>query len=308
MNRLSLIGVLMFGMLVYASAIIFEKKGESYIQQVRENGGQLSTTIRTQDFQVLEFYTNQIEPETQLLDIVKDVKRIDGMEGLNAKLKLSLFSSKQEKFDTLLWQIKEDANDWAYLSDTRLLITKLSGCCGAWEGARAYNITTGKLIMSYTPIIEEVGSEFSPFVIEIPNTEILRFVGLLSADSSRDFPPELIEKDSQGFQGVAILKYTDKNSILQKFLIKVKVPEGFSANLGSAQWIVPENSRNEAQGGKVTLWDIDGQTEFSKIGGISLEIRVFSGSSDRVIKIPITSDKLDVTKAVKSDDVLVVPL
>lgn len=308
MKHFGIISIMIAGVLAYASTLLFEKKGESYIQQSRENGGQLSTTIRNQDYRILEFYSDRIQPDMQLLDIVKDVKKVEGVEGLTANLKLSLFSSKQEKFDTLVWQLKEEASDWALLEDPKVLVTLLSGCCGVREGARIFNISNGKMVMSYTPMIEVVGSDISPFILEIPHTQIVRFVGVLSADSSRDFPRKYMERDSEGYQAVAILKYADQNSTLQQILIKIKVAEGFIANLGTARWLLPSNTKNEMNAGRVTLWENDGQPDASHIGGVSFEIKVFGGSNEQIIQIPLVNDKLDVNKAVKPNDVKLIAL
>lgn len=294
---------LLVGLSSQAANSVFEKKGESSIRQFKNDQGILETVIKTQDYSVIDTYNGNGGSQSYLLDIQKELTTFDQMEGIRGQLQIGLFKSVQKRFDTQAWQIKENATDWSYLWEPQLIITKLSGCCGAMEGARAFNFATGKLIMSYTPMIEKLGEENAPFIVEVPNTSIYRLVGVMSADSSRDFPEELLKRDSRGYQVVAIIKYSDLNKIAQKIVVKTKVSENFSASIGNAQWLVANGSRNEVRGGKLSLWDADGSRDLSKIGGSSFQLKVFNESGESFVRLPLSNDRFEIEKAEKSSDI-----
>jgi hypothetical protein len=295
------------GLLVWAAPLLFEKKGESSIRQIKNSSNLVETTIHTQDYQLLHFYSGDGNVETRLLDIRKDNTTYENAEGVRGHIQLILSKTGQQKFDTPVWKISEDGTDWAYVYDPELIVTLMSGCCGAMDGARAYNIDTGKLIMSYTPMIQEVGASASPFSIEVPNTKLHRLIGVITADSSRDFPPEVGGRDSSGYQPAGIVKYADKNSLLQKLLIKVKVPENYGTSIAEAQWVAAGHSRNELRAGKVTLWEADGRENAAGIGGVSLELKVF-GEQEYKVVIPVLNDRFDISRSQIPEGITIVPL
>lgn len=296
MKALSMTIVLALSLLALASTLLFEKKGDSSIQQFKDAEGRISTLIKTQDYRLIETYSEN-QSQSNLLDIRKEMTTFEGMEGFQGKLQLSLYKTQRDRFDSLAWQIKEEASAWSFHYEPQLIITTLDGCCGAQTGARAYNYKSGQLIMSYTPLIQELGVQDAPFVIEIPNTQVFRLVGVISSDSARDFPPELIERDAQGYQAVAIIKYADQKKILQKVLVKVKVSESFSTGLGEVGWVLSSGSRNETRAGRVTLWDIDGQPDATAINHIALSIKIYGESSEARIRLPVVNDRFNLSQA-----------
>lgn len=284
-----------FGLLAFAAPFLFEKKGESSIQQKINANNLVETTIHTQDYKVYTSYSGTSDQaNAHLIDIQKDITTYEGAEGISGHLLLTLYKTGVKKFDTPVWKINEDGTDWSYLWDPELILTGRDGCCGEQTGARAYNYKTGKLIMSFTPMISAIGYELAPFVMEIPNTPLRRLVGVISSDSSRDFPPELRNRDAQGFAPVAIIKYADTQSILQKILIKVKIPENFGAGVGEVDWVKVSSSRNEVRDGKLTLWDHDGQNVANSFTNITLALNIY-GEEVIPLKINITNDRFDIT-------------
>ncbi|MEY4617548.1 MAG: hypothetical protein RJB66_2508 [Pseudomonadota bacterium] len=296
------------GLLALASSVLFEKKGESFVQQFKNEQGILTTRIKNQDFKVIDTFDRNGVHKAFLLDAQKELRTFEQMEGIQGELQLDLYSSMQNRFDTRVWQIKESATEWSYLWEPQLIITKLSGCCGAMEGARAFNFQTGKLIMSYTPMIDRLGEESAPFILEIPNTPISRLVGVMSADSLRDFPENLLKRDARGYQSVAIVKYSDLKALTQKLLIKIKVPEHFSASIGDAKWILPTSSKSEIRGGRVTLWDQDANTDVSKISGPIFQVKIYGDSGESIVRLPVKADKFDLSGVEKSAHVEVIDL
>jgi hypothetical protein len=305
---ISILGILATSLIVFATSILFEKKGDSSIQQYKDNNNLVATTIKTQDYKILESYNEQGDFVPQLLDIKKAITTYEAAEGIKGNMQLQLFKTNRQKFDTMVWQIKDEATAWSYQYEPGLIITQQGGCCGALDGARAYNFKTGKLVMSYSPFILELGYQDSPFIIEIPNTKFYRMVGVLSADSARDFPSELIVRDAQGYFPVAIVKYTDENSILQKFVVKVKVPENFAPSISDIKWVLNGTSRNENRAGKITLWEADGKADADLVNGFSLELKVYGDSSEYVVKIPVSSDRFDLVNSVVPADIVLMPL
>jgi hypothetical protein len=300
--------ITLFSMIAWAAPLLFEKKGESFIHQIKNSDGLIETTIHTQDYTLLDNYSGEGNYESRLLDIKKDITTYENAEGVKGHLQLNLFKTVNKKFDTAVWQINEDATSWTEIYEPQLIVTELGGCCGAQNGARAFNTQTGKLLLSYTPLIQSVGSESSPFVLEVPNTPLRRLVGVLSLDSTRDFPPELQARDSAGYQTVAVVKYANLSGILQKFAVKIKTSANFLPSLGNVNWLNQMPSKNEVRGGHLTLWDQDGQINAQYIGGFSFEIEIYGENGEVTLSVPVSNDRFNLSKAELPEGVILSPL
>jgi hypothetical protein len=290
---LTLASLTITGAFVYATSVLFEKKDLSSIKQIKTQDGLIADVVHTQDYKVISTFTTDGNYHSQLLDIKKTVTTYEGADGIQGQIELQLFKTSQNRFDTKIWQIKDDSDDYNLNYQPEAIITLKGGCCGATTGARIYDITSGRLIMSYTPLVDSVGYQKAPFVIEIPNSKLSRLVGVLSPDSTRDFPEVLHKRDEHGFTAAAIIKYATESGIVQKLLLKIKVSEYFAPTLGQVKWKIPEGSKNEIRDGTATLWEIDGSTNANTIGGLHLLIEIYGENGSSLIKIPIAQDRFD---------------
>jgi hypothetical protein len=125
---------------------------------------------------------------------------------------------------------------------------------------------------------------------------------------TKDFPNALIVRDAQGYFPVAMVKYTDEKAILQKFLIKVKVPEYFAPSISDIKWVLDGVSKNESRAGKVTLWEADNNTNTELIGGFALEMKVYGDSKEYTVKIPVSKDRFDLDYSVVPAEIILMPL
>lgn len=296
------------GITLWAAPLLFQKKGESSIQQSVDENNLLATTIHRQDYSVLDTYTTGGTLQTQLLDIQKDITTYEGAEGIKGHLDLALYRTQQTKFDTLAWKISEEATEWTYNYEPQFMITHLEGCCGAMSGSRVFNFKTGQQVLSFTPYTYELGSENLPLILEIPNTPLYRIIGVLSADSTRDFPPQFLVRDANGFQTVALVSYANDTKLQDQFIVKIKVPENFSATLSAANWIKGTAANAEIRGSKASLWDVSGRAEPNLVGGVNLELTVNGENSELKIKIPVAFDGFDYKNAEVPKDVQIVPI
>lgn len=309
MKLLMSIGIIVVtSLVVFASSLLYQKKGESSIQQYIDDNNLTATTVQTQDYRILDSYNEQGELTPQLLDINKTITTYDEAEGIKGNMVLQMFKTNQLRFDTLAWKINDEATTWTYQYEPELIITQKNGCCGALNGARAYNPKTGKLVMSYSPFIQELGYQDSPFLIDVPNTRIYRMIGVLSADSSRDFPPNLNKRDELGYSPIAIIKYADENNILQKFAVKVKTPEFFAPTISDVKWVINQASKNESRSGRVSLWEADGKEDFTLISDLALELKIYGESTEYKVKIPITKDRFDISSSELPEEIILMPL
>jgi hypothetical protein len=87
---------------------------------------------------------------------------LSGREGSRSKLEVVAWISGMSKYDTKLWTINDCANTGQLLND--FYQTTEYGCCGAESLNHAYNLRTGKFMLSYTtePVSVDISFLGSP--------------------------------------------------------------------------------------------------------------------------------------------------
>jgi hypothetical protein len=219
-------------------------------------------------------------------------------EGVQGSQTWTVKSGNQ--FEKTLWSKSDTGSILTLNSELGLVLSGQEGCCAEITGYRMYDIRNGNLIMSFNDF---VGDQvvYSPYVLEVPNSTLsARFIGLITGDSTRDqdFVPA-----TGGMMNTALVKYSSVEGPGQKFQIDMLVADGFAPTVMDVKLVadpsVPDSSKIAfTDGGRVAqMWNIDGETDATKISGVVLVLTVNGGQANKMVRIPVLNDKLSLESA-----------
>lgn len=267
----------------------YSDQGRSTAELRTEDGQQVFVTTHV-SFGLAQVWATS-EPLVLLLKKTQTEKTFLEAEGSTAKLQVEARESRARPFDQVAWTLNENAHGGSF-DGTDLYLTWQNGCCGASTAYRAYQIETGRLLLSYDDRQgKPEGAHTTPFVIEIPNTALRRYLGVLTSDAGRDFQPGKVK----GAEKFATITYSSSSGPLQIVDVYGPLPEGWGMSTESQ--LVDLTGTAEGQSNRLTLWESDSVTDpVQAFQGLALEM-TFSAERTHQFRIPLKNDRLDLQGA-----------
>lgn len=288
---MKLVYSLLAALAISTPTFAYQDTGSSSVQVTQNDDGTTTVTTTNLNYDIGYLWG---EEELETLVLKKSVSEIRLIESDGSQAQLSVEARSLKNPKEILWSINEDAHDGLATSDD-LYLTWLSGCCDVADGYRAYNLKTGKLIVTYDSNMgTSEGYRTAPFIIDVPNArpQLKRIVGITSSDASRDFDSAQM---SDGKSKLASITYADYDGALQTVEVYGLIPEGWG--VGTTSEIVDLVGSNEIRNNTMTLWSSDGKSNATEaLEGFAFKL-TFSTESAAEVIIPVKGDRLDVKSA-----------
>jgi hypothetical protein len=219
-------------------------------------------------------------------------------EGVSGSVSWTVRGGKH--LENILWSQTEAGTLLDYNHEFNLVVSGVEGCCAEMTGYRAYDLKSGKLIVSYN----------NYFVLSVPNSQLKpRFIGIITGDSTRD--RDFVDPVF-GSKETALVKYTSLGGSYQKIQIDMKVADGFAPSILEMKIekdsTASKSNSIEIDKEKATLWNIDGATSASQIEGVVLKMVLSGGEDNKTVLIPIDHDQLNLNRAQVPGGVSIRPL
>ncbi|WII71099.1 hypothetical protein QJS83_11565 [Bdellovibrio sp. 22V] len=276
--------------------LLYEASGTASFKLFKDANGIRSTLTTSQNYDLYRDYTEVDGEQLYLVSSHKSVQTYLDAEGLTGTISWTV--RKGAQLQNVLWGKTETATELNVHGNKPVLVTGLGGCCAAMTGYRLYDIENGRLLMSFNDFSfrEKVTQ---PFSLEVPNSSLkTRWVGVLSGDSTRDRD---FETPQTGKTATLLVKYAS-NVLKQKLQIDMEVEKGWAPSVLEVKMekdpSIANSDKIEIHDEQVTLWNIDGSTNPAEISGVILKITLNGGKGDKIVKIPVKGDQLDVDHAV----------
>ncbi|MGE5085429.1 MAG: hypothetical protein ACM3MG_03955 [Bacillota bacterium] len=276
--------------------ILYHTSGASSFDFKKDVNGFRQVVRNIQDYHLLTVFNPDSSQNLYLVDS-KLTRRfsidVDGVFG-----SLSWKVRTGDKLQSLLWSKSENATLIDFDDNYHLVVTGLEQCCGAMTGYRVYDVTNGRLIISFNSFTDEP-IVTHPFVLDIPNTSMSpRFLGIISGDSTRD---KDFQTPASGMMNTALIKYGSKTQFFQRLQLDMKVADGFAPSILSATLeknpAIPNSNKIEFNGTIAEMWNIDGSNNPSEIQGVQLKLILNGGDGDKTVIIPVIEDRLNLAMA-----------
>lgn len=268
-----------------AFAADYTASGTSAVSISRDSQGDEKRTVITTSFEVADRYSGD-KRQGVLLKKTTKITSATNMEGLTGQLSVEARVDQAKVYDKVAWTLNENADD-AKLYEDDLYITSLQGCCDSRSGYRAYNVATGKLVMTYDESTIRA-TTIAPLTVEVPNTSLVRFLGVTTSGATRDF----VERKIGSLARVATVSWASKNGTIQKAHIYTA---GDSYGFETSLVVTAGKNKNEINDNRLMLWTADGKTEAAKaFEGFSLQLK---DQDEKVILIPVNGDRLNLGQA-----------
>lgn len=281
-----------------ATTIYFKASGTSSFLYYRNPQGALIAQKTIQNYDVIEDYKAQAQqPVLYLLETQATNAQYLNADGAQGTLKWDVRGG--DKLQNILWSKTEQANDYGLSDlDEPYMLTGLDGCCDSRTGYRFYDVTSGKLILSFNDFTESQVVQH-PFTLDIPNSKLgYRFIGIITGESTRDLD---FAKPDDGYTNIALVKYASKAKFYQRIQVDMTVKNGWGASILDlkleADPGVANSDKIEFRNGIASMWNIDGATDPGQIQGVQLRMVVNGGDDDKTIIIPVQNDQLNLDKA-----------
>ncbi|WP_415063683.1 hypothetical protein [Bdellovibrio sp.] len=292
--------------LASASQLLYESSGISNFKLVQSTEGSRTITKTSQDYEVFRNYTEPGGEELYLVSSAKTVTQYLDAEGITGGVSWSV--RKGPRLENVLWGKSEQATELNVHGVQPVLVSGLGGCCAEMTGYRLFDIPSGRLLMSFNDFSwrEKVTQ---PFSLEVPNSTLaFRYIGAISQDSTRD--RDFVDP-TPGKQAALLLKYANE-SLKQKIQVDMEVETGYGVSVLEFKLekdpTAPNSDKVEIQDNQVRLWNIDGATNPSQISGVLLKVVLDAGKGEKILKIPVKNDQLDLNQAIIPSGVTIHPI
>lgn len=291
---------LMVAGLAWGLTQYYKAQALTEISVLQNDRGGLEITSKMPAFQVIRvFSATETSPTHYLMESMTTQKTYTDLDGMDGSLSWKIRGGN--KFQNVLWSLSEKATSITYSDDLQMVVTRLTGCCGAVDTLRAYDLTSGKMILSYNDLemtdYENVHQSWSrPFTLEIPNSPMaLRLIGLITQDSTRDAD---FEPATAGYTAVALLKYNSRDGGYQKLQIETQMAENYGASVQAKLIAYGEGTgRAEIREGRATLWHRDGANSKTLVDGVAIQLLINNGTADLQATVPVVQDTLHLPSA-----------
>lgn len=281
--------------LAASAELLYSSSGTSRFRLYKAENGLQYYTKTSQDYEVHHNYVLDGQEELLLVSSSKTLRVNLNAEGISGNISWNV--RKGPRFETVSWGRTENATELNVHGFQHVLVSGLGGCCAEMTGYRLFDITNGRMLMSFNDFSYR-DKVIQPFSLEVPNSPLrIRYIGALSQDSTRDRDfgaPQL------GKRAVLLIKYVNE-SLKQKIQVDMEVADGYAASVLEMKLekdpTAPNNEKIEIQEDQVRLWNIDGATSPSQIAGVLLKVVLNAGNGDKTLKIPIKNDQFDFASA-----------
>ncbi|MFS4459995.1 hypothetical protein [Bdellovibrio sp. HCB2-146] len=279
-----------------AAEIIYQTSGLSELKLTRSEDDMRWVSTTLQNYELYRDFESEMDSLYLVESRVNRQSPLDA-EGITGTAQWTVRSGA--RLENSLWNRSEQATRLFVDHSWGLVISSLGGCCAQIDGYRAFNIKTGKLILSYNDFSYDDAMEI-PYVLSVPNSPLEpRFIGVISGDSTRDL--DFVDPVA-GTNAAALIKYASRDSaIFQKLQMDILVAPGWGISVLDAKLekdpAVLDSGKIEISRSVATLWNIDKQTDPMKIEGVRLVLVVNAGNGDKTIKIPVRKDRLSLEAA-----------
>ncbi|UXR63471.1 hypothetical protein EZJ49_10325 [Bdellovibrio bacteriovorus] len=292
--------------LAAAGQILFESSGISSFKLKQTEQGMRVIQRSSQDYQTYRRFTEEGGDELFLVSSAKTTEQYLDAEGISGSVSWSV--RKGDRLQQVLWGKTETVTELNVHDSYPVLVSGQQGCCAEMTGYRLFNLETGRLLLSFNDFNyrEKVTQ---PFSLEVPNSPMaIRYLGVLSQDSTRD--RDFVDP-TPGKQPALLIKYANE-MLRQKLQVDMEVKETYAASVLEVRLekdpAAPNSDKIEFRGDQVTLWNVDGTTEPAQVSGVLLKIVVDAGLGQKVIKIPVKNDRLDLNSAQIPEGVSIHPI
>lgn len=273
--------VLFLGLLGAAPARL-HREATSSIETWKTPDGRRMTHTVDRRFALVEAHPERTTVRTLILRETFDRLLDSGAEGEKSSVEVVA----AEASGAAAWTIRTEGSSGEGRDDNLYRVVR-PGCCGAQDLSTYFSLLDGKeLFTADAPILE----------VEVPNTSVRRFAGYHDLMAASPVP-------GAGKNGrvVGALFWGSDRAPAHRVLViappGAKVDESFAAKKVS---IV--SGGKEIEEARWDLWSADKSSDPAKIGGFSIRVRCFA-DPDRLVEVPIESDRLAVEKAALADGV-----
>ena len=252
----------------------FMRKAESSVSETVGPQGPAKTVVNTV-FAVDSLYDPKRKVPTDVL-ISQRIESIfhSGKEVADSNLEAVAWITRQNKYDTKLWIIKDRADAGGRWGD--FYRTTMHGCCGAETVYRAFNYSTGKYAFSFTA---------EPVFADIPNTPIKRNISYISANAASDY-----EHGKQSPRGVGMLTISADDSFIDQVIVETDDRElAWSPKLSLIDAKEPKGTS------RLSLWHSNGISKAEAVKAFSVKLFFYDGME---IIVPVNGDRFDIEKSV----------
>lgn len=279
-----------------AAEIIYQTSGLSEFKFFRNTDDQrwVSTTQSNYDL-----YTDYVEGSDAQYLLESQVTRSYSLDAEGVVGTASWKVRGGDRLQSVLWSRSENVSKVELVREWALVTSSLEGCCAEMDGVRAFDVKTGRLILSYNDVTYQ-DKDALPFIFAVPNSSLSpRFVGLITLDSTRDLD---FEAPFAGMANALLVKYASQDGgVYQKLQVDTVVGSGWGVSVLDAHWekdpAIANSDKIEITDGIANLWNIDGVTDPQKIEGLRLVLTINAGNGDKIIKIPVRKDRLSLGAA-----------
>lgn len=279
---------------IAASTLLYQTSAVNSFKLFLDDNGTRRIVRTDHTYDVFRKY-NGTDEELFLVSSAKTVTQYLDAEGQGGQISWSV--RKGPKLEKVVWGKAEQGTELNVHEEFPILVTGLGGCCAEMTGYRLYDLENGKLLMSFNDFAwdEKVTQ---PYSLQVPNSTLRpRYLGVLSQDSTRD---KDFVAPQPGKSAAVLLKYAVETQ-KQKIQVDMEVAAGFAVSVLDvaleADPSVPNSDKIEIRDNQVTLWNIDGSKDPSQISGVILKITLDGGFGEKIIKIPVKTDKFDLNSA-----------
>jgi hypothetical protein len=244
----------------------------------KEKGIIITTTNRR--FTFTDVYPEGIVSDEQFrtLLLLEEFRseRILRAEGQQGSVTVQAWIGKDDSPGEKLWTINQEGDEGA-MADRFYRITK-HGCCGAEDTFVFFNIISGAKVFTSTGQL---------FQIEVPNASntLKRYVAYRSDMASIPYPESNNPNNLAG-----VLEYGSDAKVLARVMIRFR---GNREDTGTPK-IQMLYKQKFASSSPLELWGADKKNDRSSLSGFSI---VLSYSRNNRIVIPVSNDRLEITKA-----------
>ncbi len=275
--------------------LLYQTSGMSEFKLNRDLNGQQTVSTATQDYDLYREY-NGSGFDLYLVD--KKVTRTYTLDSEGKGGNSHWAVRKGLRLETPIWSKSEPVSLVDISEEWALVLSGKEGCCAEMTGYRAFDLKTGKLIVSYSDFSNQTSKPL-PFILSVPNSSLVpRYIGLISGDSTRDRD---FESPVVGMSTALLIKYANKDGAYQKLQVDMGQAVGWGVSVLDASIeadpLAPNSDKIEIKDGVATLWNIDSQTDPAKIEGILLKVTLSAGQGIKIIKIPVLKDRLSLERA-----------
>lgn len=279
-----------------AAEIIYQTSGLSEFKFFKNSDDQRWVSSTQSNY---DLYTDYEEGENAHYLLESQVTRSYSLDAEGVVGTSSWKVRGGDRLQSVLWSRSENVSKVELVRDWAFVASSLEGCCAEMDGVRAFDIKTGRLILSFNDMTPG-DNQTLPFITAVPNSDLSpRFIGLITLDSTRD---QDFQAPYTGMANALLVKYAAQDgSVYQKLQVDTVVGAGWGVSVLDAHWekdpSITGSDKIEITDGIAHYWNLDGITDPQKIEGLLLVLTVNAGNGDKIIKIPVRKDRFSLSAA-----------